>query len=134
MKYAKGKNVTMKGIPIVIASVILASFALGANEEAGFSPKNIPPGSIVKIVARRPAINIEKAEVVSCTTNQLVIRYNQDRFTVEATNVLQLLMIDRAQAAATSDGQTNSAPDDPSGAKKSQGLLALWTRVKNYFK
>jgi hypothetical protein len=119
-------------------AIIAGMLILAANTEAGedyFNPKDMTPGSVVRIAARRPAINLGRAEVVDCTTNLLTVRHNKDKFTVVPSNVLEMVMIERAPGGAAGEaGVETGADGQREGAEPAQAKRSVWEWIKALFR
>jgi hypothetical protein len=122
---------------LLVGTLILAAAA--AQGEDVFNPNNLPPGSIVRVVAKRPPINLRRADVVGCTSNLLTLRHKTDRFDVSPSNIIELTLLEKGVVVPPPDatGQTaqaDSQPDAKEPADRLQGVKALWARIKNLWK
>jgi hypothetical protein len=120
----------MNRLAIVGGTLLLAANAIGAEE--AFDPRSVPPGSIVRIAARRPPINLGRAEVVECTSNAVTLRHDRDRFTVALSNVLELAVLEKGkEIVEPGAGQNGASPKKGGPAAKSTNL---WDRIKGFWK
>jgi hypothetical protein len=104
-------------------------------EEEGLNPANLPAGSIVRVVARQPAINLARAKVVECTTNTIVVKHKKDSFTIIASNILEISLLEKASPTVTTDGQVEGDTNLPAGKSNKNGTKpTLWERIKNLWK
>lgn len=134
---------TMKQI-LLLAGLWLLAALDGLAQAPTFNPANLGPGSVVRIAARRPPINLARAEVVQCATNQITVRQigvvNGGVFTVNAGNVLDLAILESVPAPVSPEARaaaTNSSATLPGqlGAVKAAGpkqppKSGLWERIK----
>ncbi len=123
---------------VLVATAILAGPATAVVDE--FNTENLPPGAIVRIVARRPAITLSRAEVVQCTSNLLTLANKTDRFEVSISNVIEMTILERPQGGVAAGGG-NQAASDPlgrssgkrseagSGPASASGKKSLWQRL-----
>lgn len=126
---------SMNAKAMMAGSVILAAAVMAGEDEykMTLNPKAVPPGSVVRIAAVRPAINLGRATVVECTSNQVTLRHNHDRFTVAATNILDMIVIEKGVVTASDD---ESAKPGSEGGKESAAPAAslvknLWARLRS---
>jgi len=133
---------------LLFANVCLLATCASLAQAPTFNPANLGPGSTVRIVARRPAINLNRAEVVQCATNQITVRQigvvNGGVFTVSAANILDLAILEsvpapvppEARAAASSNSSVPPPPRESAGpakpaAPKNPPKPGLWQRIKS---
>ena len=146
-------NVNLMNRTIAIIAVSLWAASLPAAQESPvFNPTNLAPGTVVRIVAKRPAINLGHAEVLQCTSNQITVRQSggsvsAGTFSVASANVLELAIVESAKGStpaenregtATTDApskrpasttETSSEPGRPAPPKTN-----LWERLKGFWK
>jgi hypothetical protein len=132
MAWRRATMFSMKTYVIFLG--LLTPLGASAGEEC-FNPASMPAGSIVRIVAKRPPINLRKAEVMECTTNRLLIQCRGDQFTVSASNVLDIELIEKGIAssgkAAANEPSANAAPASPTLNSTNK---SFWARIKSLWK
>lgn len=116
----KKQSDLMKRAYILIGASFLAASAW-ADPEAAFKAASLPPGTIVRLAARRPVISLGHAEVVQCTSNQITVRQTAGTFTVAAADILDLAILDpiKTEPSATNGAAASSANSTNSASKKS---------------
>jgi hypothetical protein len=137
----------MKRIDMLLAAVILAASSVLAEDAFTFNTDKLIPGSIVRVSARRPPINLGRAEVVNCTSDLLTVRHERETFHILSSNVLQLAVVvagpggSRSNAPAAASAKASS--DAPAGADTKPGKDAatqvslaksLWQKVAGLWK
>jgi hypothetical protein len=120
----------------IVAGVVILVTGLVSGEDGyrmTLNPQALPPGSIVRIAAVKPPINLGRATVMECTSNQLTLRHRNDRFKVAATNILDMVVIERGTYTASTDEHAESASDEPkeSAAPAPPPKKNLWERIKS---
>jgi hypothetical protein len=117
---------------IIVGTLILTAGAVSGGDT--FNPRALTPGSVVRIAARRPAINLGRAEVVACTTNVVTVRHKQDRFAVAASNVIEMAMIEKGPPLPEPDVAPGGTPAPPSDLEtKASRKTGLWETIKGYW-
>lgn len=113
----------MKRICTLITATVLTVASVGA-EEIILNPANLRPGTVIRIAAERPVVNLAKADVVRCTTNTIIVRHKRDKFTIAQKDIYELVVLQPgpelpATEASESPAGTNAAavPTAPSSAK-----------------
>ena len=119
---------------LVLGMVLASGVVWGA--EVSLTAAKLPPGTIVRIAARRPAITLGRAQVVDCTNNLLTVSHKRERFAVAESNLIDLVVLERPDpepgtdpsATGTDPGSSSDRPTARNKAPKSvwQRLLSFW--------
>ncbi len=109
------------------------------SAEVALTAAKLPPGTIVRISARRPAINLSRAEVVTCTNRALTVSHKREWYLVAESNLIDLVVLERPDpdpgsdpsAAGADSGNSGSSSDRASSRNKApktawQRLLSFW--------
>jgi hypothetical protein len=120
---------------ILVMGMVLGSGVVWGTEVALTSAK-LPPGTIVKIAAKRPAITLSRAQVVECTNHHLTVSHKRERFCVAESDLLDLVVLELPEPEpgtdpAAANGQSDSRSDRPGGRGKApksfwQKLFSFW--------
>jgi hypothetical protein len=125
----------VKHTVILVAGAVLTAGVAGGADVA-LTAAQLPPGTVVRIAARRPAITLGRAQVVECTNRLLTVSHKREKYTIVESNLLELVVLERPEpepgAEPVAGDGTGSSSDRPAGRRKaSQGL---WQRLLSFWK
>jgi hypothetical protein len=119
----------MNHTSLIVGTLILAAAAVQGQD--AFNPKSLPTGTVVRIVARKPPINLGRAEVLDCSSNLLYLRHNRDKFSIVPSNIMELAIVEKAPAPAASEAHPEGGADgQKESSDQTQGKKSLWERIK----
>ena len=119
---------------ILVTGMVLAS-GIGWGAEVTLTAAKLPPGTIVRIAARRPAITLARAQVVECTNNLLVVTNKREKFRVAESNLLDLAVLELPEPEPGADpasGEAGSSSDRPGGRRKAP--QTIWQKLFSFWK
>jgi hypothetical protein len=80
-----------RNILVMAGAMLFAGVVCGQQEP--LDPEQMPAGSRVRLIANKPVINLARAEVVECTPEKITVVNKKDRFTVAASNLVELVVL-----------------------------------------
>ena len=125
-----------KHMVILVAGAVLAGgVAWGAD--VALTAAQLPPGTIVRVAARRPAITLSRAQVVECTNRLLTISHKREKYSIIESNLLDLVVLERPEPEpgaepAEAGGDSGAAGDRPAG--RNRGSKGIWQRLLSFWK
>ena len=113
---------------------------VGWSAEVALTAAKLPPGTIVRIAAKRPAITLSHAQVIQCTNNSVIVAHKRERFYVAESNLLDLVVLERPDPVPGEDsslangdsGAAGSSSDRPEGRNKAP--KSFWQRLLSFWK
>ncbi|MBI5386321.1 MAG: hypothetical protein HZA90_16750 [Verrucomicrobia bacterium] len=115
-----------------LTALALGTGWLASAKDCPLDPRTCPPGSIVRLVARWPLVNVKRAEVVLCTTNQITVKFGEDTFSVLRTNLKELIVVEAPPpppVEEVSADSTNAVTDVASSGTGTNRTSALAGRA-----
>jgi hypothetical protein len=135
------KNAAM----LALLASALTTGALAQSDPISLS--DVTTGSVVRVSARRPLVNLGHATVLACTTNELVVRQSKQTYTIRVADLLDFAMLERAESPAIGPGQEDQPAATPAtqGNKASgqsakgaspppSGLAAVWAKIASFWR
>ncbi len=124
---------------ILVAGMALVGGVV-SSAEVSLTTATLPPGTIVRISARRPAINLGRAEVVACTNRALTVSHKREWYLVAESNLIDLVVLERPESdpgadpsAASADSGSSGSASDRAGSRK-KAPKSVWQRLLSFWK